>query len=112
MDGDFMKDPEDSDFLNYYLNQRLKVGVDVSIFMKVLGEAVQERYGGITEFAKLTGLSRSALYRTLVDQEIPSLKVLDALLETMGYELKVVKKEKKKMKKPSKKSRPGSKKNV
>lgn len=86
---------QDPEFVRDYLNAVLEEG-DLSIFLVALKHVVRSRKGGITEFSKQTGLSRTALYRTFSPTGNPSVKNLNIFLEATGFELIVASKKRKK----------------
>jgi len=90
------KELQDPEFAYLYLNEILKEK-DLGIFLDALKHVVRSRKGGIAEFAKQTGLSRAALYRTLSAEGNPSAKNLFIFLDATGFEFKFGKKERKKI---------------
>lgn len=57
-------------------------------FMRALRHAAED-FGGIGKLARITGLGRETLYRTLSAKGNPSFKSLVALLKVMGLRLSV-----------------------
>ncbi|MCL4380103.1 putative addiction module antidote protein [Candidatus Dependentiae bacterium] len=52
-------------------------------------KAVAEAQGGMTEIAKKSSLSRESLYKALSKQGNPKLTTLTALVNAMGFEIKL-----------------------
>ncbi len=50
---------------------------------------VAQAQGGISELAERTGLGRESLYKTLSKKGNPKLTTLTALINAMGFDLKV-----------------------
>ncbi|GEM_PF-1914381 len=71
-----------------YLNDLLQDD-DKGLFLDGLRECVKAN-GGFTELAQKTGIKREALYRGLSEGGNPKLSTLDNVLNTLGYEIKLV----------------------
>jgi probable addiction module antidote protein len=65
--------------------------------------ALAEAYGGLGAVAAQAGISRESLYRSLSPKGNPTLKTLVAVLNTMGFRLSVVPKERVARKRAAKK---------
>ncbi len=82
--GELLQDPN---FVEEYLNEKLESG-DSEQFLLALGNIAKAR-GGITNFAKKTGLGRQTIYKALSGKGNPTFKSFQTILDAAGFHLKV-----------------------
>ena len=78
--ADYLSDPDD---LAEYINTSIEEGR----LTEALGRVA--RVYGIGKLAEQTSLNRENLYKMLADGSNPSLKSLEAVLDTLGLQIKV-----------------------
>lgn len=96
---------QDPKFLEEYLNEALKEE-DPRVLLIALKHIVESRKGGISAYARKTGLSRQTLYKTLSWKGNPTFNNLHSLLYNAGFHLKVEAIKPQKTKKPSRRKKP------
>lgn len=82
--SDYLKSAED---IAHYLDAALEDGNSQVLMMALRN--VADAQGGLGHLAKLTGLNRETLYRTLSDQGNPRLNTLTTILHSLGLRLSV-----------------------
>ena len=82
---ELLKKPDEA---TAYLNAAIREK-DIQVFLLALRN-VAEAFGGIGEIAKKTHLNRENLYDMLSDRGNPKIANLEAVLESMGFYLAVV----------------------
>jgi len=83
-----LKDPETAAL---YLEECLADG-DVELFKLALKHVADARPGGMTRLAKVTHLTREALYRSLSKKGNPRLDTLTKVLDALGLRIGVSRK--------------------
>ena len=82
--ADYLQTPAD---IAAYLDATLEDG-DPRLLLAALKD-VAEASGGMSQFAKRSGLNRESLYRTLSENGNPKLETLTTLLHSLGLRLSV-----------------------
>ena len=85
--AEVLKTQEEIDF---YLKLAFEDG-DPTQIAKALGNAARAQ--GMLKVAKKTGLARENLYTSLSENGNPTLQTLFAVIDALGYQLKIVPKE-------------------
>lgn len=85
---DFLKNPQfAADFLSESLAER-----DFATFLMSLKDVIRV-HGSISSLAQKTHLSRGTLYNLFAERANPEIKTILAVLDSLGYSLKVTQKE-------------------
>lgn len=84
----FSKDPEQ---ILEHLNAMLGAPKEPELFLLGLRQVATAL--GMTQLSNTTGLGRESLYKTLSEEGNPTIKTLLLLLDAMGLQLAVVRKE-------------------
>jgi probable addiction module antidote protein len=81
---------KDEEFAAEFLSQALEEE-DFSVFLMSLKD-VMRMHGSISSISQKSKISRSTIYKLFGENPNPELKTIAALLQTMGYSLKITKK--------------------
>ena len=82
---------QDKEFAAEFLSQSLKEE-DFSTFLLSLKDVIRV-HGSITSVAEQAHISRSTIYKLFSEKANPEIKTILSLLHTIGYDLRVVKKD-------------------
>lgn len=81
----------DEDFAAEFLSQALEEE-DFSTFILSLKDVIRV-HGSITSIAEKSKISRSTIYKLFSEKSNPELKTILSLLHTVGYDLRVIKRQ-------------------
>lgn len=82
---------KDEDFAAEFLSQALEEK-DFSTFLLSLKDVIRV-HGSITTVAEQSNLSRSTVYKLFSEKTNPELRTILSLLHTLGYDLRVTKRQ-------------------
>lgn len=85
---DFLKELEDSESAEIYINDAMKSGETPAI-LTAIKDVVKVQ--GVAKLAKLTGIQREHLYTILSEEGNPTLANFNAIVDALGYKLQVKK---------------------